>query len=336
MAIQVLPRHAAARSVGSPKSEPSMRFAIATADKHEGVFHALTACGWKPVKLFTFFDRQQCMGANVAAAAIKLGVPVQTSRLTDDDLARLKELDCDVLVAANYRWRIGDWRPHLRHAVNFHPSPLPLGRGPWPLVRALQAKGWKPGGSACHRLSEEFDAGDLLAQSRFPLAKDETQEGLDLRCQMALRSLASAKVALDLPRPVAPRRLPPGSRGLLAALALTPTAALELSGTVAEAQRQLRAFGLLECTVRLGPSTMAVRRGTAWKEAHPHAPGNLVHGQGRQLVFLPCGTDTWGSWTGTYQGPSAPPAPFNPPSARFFRLSRSASRPPARPEPPLG
>jgi methionyl-tRNA formyltransferase len=258
-----------------------MRFAIATADKHEGVFHSLLAGGWKPLKLFTFFDRGQCMGANVAAAASKLGVSVQTSRLTDADLAGLKALDCDVLVVANYRWRIGDWRPHLKHAVNFHPSPLPLGRGPWPLVRALR-EGLVEWGVSCHRLSPDFDAGELLAQDRFPVASDETQEGLDLRCQMALRRLAAA-VAKDFPglwRGAAPQGpadyWPRWSE---------EDRVLDLSGTVADARRQLRAFGLLECRVRFGPSTLAVRRGVAWHEAHPHAAGTLVHGQGRHLVF---------------------------------------------------
>jgi methionyl-tRNA formyltransferase len=281
-----------------------MRFAIATADKHEGVFHALMACGWKPVKLFTFFDGQSCMGAAVAAAASKLGVPVQTSRLTDRDLEGLKDLDCDVLVVANYRWRIGDWRPHLKHAVNFHPSPLPLGRGPWPLVRALR-EGHQAWGVSCHRLSPDFDAGALLAQDRFPLAPDETQEGLDLRCQLALRTLA-AKVAGDfaaLWRQAAPQgpadywpRWSEADR------------ALNLSGTVAEAQTQLRAFGLLECTAHFGPATMAVRRGVAWREPHPHAPGSLVHGQGKQMVFaLRDGYLGLLDWY--YLAPPAPPFP---------------------------
>ncbi|HXB96547.1 MAG TPA: formyltransferase family protein [bacterium] len=281
-----------------------MRFAIATADKHEGVFHALMAHGWKPVKLFTFFDQQQCMGANVAAAASKLGVPVQTSRLTDEDLAGLQELDCEALVVANYRWRIGDWRPHLRYAVNFHPSPLPLGRGPWPLVRALR-EGLDEWGVSCHRLSADFDAGDLLAQARFAVAQDETQEGLDLRCQMALRDLA-ATVAEGFPalwRQAAPQgpadywpRWSEADR------------ALDLSGTVAQAQRQLRAFGLLECTARFGPSLVAVRRGVAWLQAHPHAPGTLVHGQGRHLVFaLRDGYLGLLDWT--FQAPAAAPAP---------------------------
>jgi methionyl-tRNA formyltransferase len=258
-----------------------MRFAIATADKHEGVFHALKACGWKPVKLFTFSLQQQCMGTAVAAAAAKLGVPVQTSRLGDDDLAQLKELDCDVLVVANYRWRVGDWRPHLKHAVNFHPSPLPLGRGPWPLVRALR-DGLNEWGVSCHRLTPDFDSGELLAQERFPLAPDETQEGLDLRCQMALRTLA-ATVAKDFP--ALWRRASPQGPGEYWPRWDEADRRLDLSGTVAQAQRQLRAFGLLECTAQFGPLTMAVHRAVAWQEPHPHAPGNLVHGQGKQLVF---------------------------------------------------
>lgn len=258
-----------------------MRFAIATADKNDGVFNAFLAKGWKPLKLFTFSLERRCMGEAVAATAEQLGVPVQLSRLGDADLAWLAQAGCEALVVSNYRWRIGDWRPHLPYALNFHPSPLPDGRGPWPLVQALR-EGRRHWGVSCHQLAPDFDSGDLLAQEHFELEPDETQEGLDLRCQMALRRLAG-RVATELPTLWKGAQAQAG--GSYWPRWTPQEQALDLHGDVAAAQRQLRAFGLIECTVGMGASTVWVHRAVAWREAHAHAPGALVHGNGRQLVF---------------------------------------------------
>jgi methionyl-tRNA formyltransferase len=258
-----------------------MRFAIATADKNDGVLNALLAKGWEPLKLFTFTLDRRFHGEAVTATAEQLGIPVQVSRLTDADLGALAAQGCQALVVSNYRWRIGDWRPHLPYAINFHPSPLPEGRGPWPLVRALR-EGRTRWGVSCHQLAPDFDSGDLLLQEHFDLADDETQEGLDLRCQMALRRLA-AQVALDLPGLW--RRAQPQGDGSYWQRWTAQEQQVDLQGDVAAAQRQLRAFGLIECTVKLGVSSLWVHRAVAWREPHAHAPGALVHANGRAMVF---------------------------------------------------
>ena len=69
----------------------------------------------------------------VIERAQQLRLPVQISRMQDRDLAELETLGTDLLVVGSYQWRIGGWSRHLPHAVNFHPSPLPHGRGPYPL-----------------------------------------------------------------------------------------------------------------------------------------------------------------------------------------------------------
>jgi methionyl-tRNA formyltransferase len=219
----------------------------------------------------------------VSETAQRLRIPVQASRLEDADLAALAAQGCEALVVANYRWRIGDWRPHLRYAVNFHPSPLPEARGPWPLVRAIR-EGRRAWGVSCHQLSPRFDEGDILAQESFPLDAEESHESLDLRCQLGMRRLA-AHVAKDLPglwERAAPQDQSKASywrRG-------TPQERfLDLKGGVEDAKRQLRAFGLLECAVQAGKTTLFVRRAAAWLESHAHAPGSLVHRNDKYLVF---------------------------------------------------
>lgn len=258
-----------------------MRFAIATADKQDGVLYSLLAAKWRPLKVFTFSLNGRCHGEGVAATALRMHVPVQLSRIVDADLQALSDQGCEALVVANYRWRVPDWRPYLRYGVNFHPSPLPEGRGPWPLVRALQ-EGRRHWGVSCHKLSQDFDQGDLLAGEQFSLAGDEDQDSLDLRCQMAMKRLA-ARVAVDLPNLW--ERARAQGEGSYWKRWTPEERALDLKGSVEAVKRQLRAFGGLECTCLLSGAVVYISRATAWQEAHTHAPGSLVHGNGKSLVF---------------------------------------------------
>ena len=260
-----------------------MRFAIATADKFDGVFSAFVAADWKPMKLFTFSLDGRFQGTAVSEKAEHLRIPVKVSRLEDADLAALAAEGCEALVVANYRWRIGDWRPHLRYAVNFHPSALPEARGSWPLVRAIR-EGRRQWGVTCHQLSPGFDEGDILAQETFPLDAEESNESLDLRCQLGMSRLA-VRVAKDLPG-LWERATPQDEAK--ASYWKRPSLQenfLDLRGSVEDAQRHLRAFGLQECMVQFGKATFFVRRGTAWREAHPFIPGSLVHSNGKYRVF---------------------------------------------------
>jgi methionyl-tRNA formyltransferase len=260
-----------------------MRFAIAGADKFDGVFDAFVSAGWRPLKLFTFSMNGSFHGKAVSEKAERLGIPVQASRLGDADLAALAAQGCEALVVANYRWRIGDWRPHLRYAVNFHPSPLPEARGTWPLIRALR-EGRREWGVSCHQLSPGFDEGDILAQESFPLDAEESLESLDLRCQLGMTRLA-LRVAKDLPG-LWERAVPQDETKASYWKRLSPQERfLDLKGSVEDAKRQLRAFGLLECAAQVGPATLFVRRGTAWREPHAFVPGLLVHRNDKTMVF---------------------------------------------------
>ena len=172
----------------------NMRFAIAAIDRYLGVFDAFVRAGWTPLKLFTVpianaVDNYQA----VTAFAEQHHASVQLSQITDLDILGLREQECDALIVACYPWRIVDWQPSLKYAVNFHASPLPDGRGPYPIHRAILEKrnSWAV---TCHRLTSEIDKGDILAAESFPLQSDECHESLDLKIQMNAKRLAG-KVA---------------------------------------------------------------------------------------------------------------------------------------------
>ena len=264
-----------------------MKFAITLSDRYLGVLDALQARGWEAVKVFSApVDQRLHDNRATIAKATQQGLPLQLSRLSERDLALLGDDGCELLVVASYRWRIGDWRPYLPAAINFHPSPLPLGRGPDPLVAAI-LRGETEWGVSCHRLDPELDAGPILKTRRFQLAFAECRDSLDLKVQMQMAQLAG-EIADDFP----------GARAAAEAQAegeyfpqwTEAERELDFTRPLEDLQRQLRAFAGIECSATINGQQIQVGRTVGWHEWHQHRPGALVHADGlRMVVAVPDG-----------------------------------------------
>jgi methionyl-tRNA formyltransferase len=258
-----------------------VRFAFTGVDRNLSVLEGLVGAGWRLAKLFTTPARGPLnMHAAIVDRAIALGAPVQLSKLQDDDLGDLGAGGCEVLVCGSYNWRIGDWRPHLPYAVNFHGSPLPEARGPYPAFQAI-LEGRSTWGVACHKLEPAFDSGDILAAEPFPLAPTECHESLDLKTQMAFTRL-SGRVAKDFVALWA--QATPQQGGSYWKLTTDADRALDFTTSVDNLMRRVRAFGLTETIAHVNGRTVYVRRAVGWSEAHAHAPGTVVHADGRRTV----------------------------------------------------
>jgi methionyl-tRNA formyltransferase len=259
-----------------------MRFAFAGIDFLSDVLDTFLGEGWTLVKLFT----RPCDGVYdtnevVTARARDLQVPIQLSRITSGDLARLNGLGCDALVVAGYPWLVRDWQEHVPYGFNIHPSPLPLGRGPYPLFQAIlmDQKTW---GVTAHVLDPSFDTGAILGQEHFFLSPDETHDSLLAKCQIASRRL-SKRLAHRLPRAWVEAQ-PQGEGSYWPRIAdLERT--INWTRTVAEVIRVIRALGSIEAIGTISGNQIYVRAATGWTEAHDHPPGTLVHAYRRHLVI---------------------------------------------------
>jgi methionyl-tRNA formyltransferase len=258
-----------------------MRFAITATDRYLGVFQALVAHSWTPVKVYTTpVDHRIHQNAALIQYARQLNLEVQISRLSEHNLRQLCDQGCDALVVASYQWRIPDWRPYLKYAVNFHPSPLPRGRGPYPLPAAIlgQAASW---GVSCHKLEREFDSGDVLKVDEFSLSPDEEHDGLDLKIQLAARRL-SGEVAGRFEEYW--NHATPQNGSSYHAMWTDEERRLEFSHTVEQILRRVRAFGPFECLALVNNTRLHVRRAVGWTESHQVPAGTVVHANNLAMV----------------------------------------------------
>ncbi|MBV8633023.1 MAG: formyl transferase [Burkholderiaceae bacterium] len=259
-----------------------MRFAITACDRYARVFEEFLAAGWTPVKLFSSHPTNRLSAnENVIALARRHGCPVQLTRMAEDDLDDLAQRGCKALIVASYDWRIPHWRNKLQYAVNFHPSPLPLGRGPYPLPRAILERrtSWA---MSCHKIEHEFDSGDVLAMEDFGMHEDESHETLNLKLQMAggrlARKLAPSFAAMW-------RAAKPQGAGEYWPVFSEAERTLDFRGDVADVLRMLRAFGVLECYAHLNGERIYVRHAHGWPEAHNLAAETVVHTNGTDVVL---------------------------------------------------
>ncbi len=117
----------------------------------------------------------------VKAEALRRGLPVVTPQELDDDFEIwLDERDPKAIVVAAYGRILPTWLldyPPLG-CLNVHPSLLPKYRGAAPIRRALMA-GEKVTGVSIIYLSEELDAGDVLAQKEVFIEDEDCHTALE-------------------------------------------------------------------------------------------------------------------------------------------------------------
>lgn len=151
-----------------------MKTAYLGIDLLKPVLDALLEEGCQVLKLFTCpADNVTEFNTAVIRAAEERGIPHTLERITAADLEALAAQGCELLVCAGYYYRapVTDAFP----MVNFHPTPLPVGRGSWPMPRLI-LEGAACGGVTAHKMAADFDTGDILLRERFPLGPREDHQ----------------------------------------------------------------------------------------------------------------------------------------------------------------
>lgn len=144
-----------------------MKIAYLGIDLLKPVLDAFLCEQCRVLKLFTCpVDNVTETNTAVIQTAEALGIPYTQERITAADLEELAEQGCELLVCAGYYYRapITDAFP----MVNFHPTPLPVGRGSWPMPRLILEEA-EYGGVTAHKMAADFDTGDILLREHFRL-----------------------------------------------------------------------------------------------------------------------------------------------------------------------
>lgn len=109
---------------------------------------------------------------NIRRLSEKLNIPIKTKAEKED----LANLDCDIIISGGYFYKIPTPKNcSAKYAINIHPSLLPIGAGPDPILHII-LKGLEKSGVTLHKLEEEIDSGDIVLQKSFKLTGNENYE----------------------------------------------------------------------------------------------------------------------------------------------------------------
>jgi methionyl-tRNA formyltransferase len=108
--------------------------------------------------------------------AQKNHIPVCFGQPTLTEMQNLIGLGVELFFSAEYPWKI-PIPDKLKYAINVHPTLLPEGRGMTPLPHLILKQSIYAG-ITLHKLSDEFDTGDILLQKPISLDEDDTYDSL--------------------------------------------------------------------------------------------------------------------------------------------------------------
>lgn len=107
----------------------------------------------------------------------ELGIPVYKTERVNDEAELIKQLHPDLIVEAGWRQIISNeilQIPNLG-TIGFHPTLLPHGRGPAPIINTI-LEGSEISGVTLFYLTDKVDAGDIIGQIAFKIEPSDYAE----------------------------------------------------------------------------------------------------------------------------------------------------------------
>ena len=259
-----------------------MKIAYCGYDFFASCLEALIEDGHELVELFTFpTDNEYDFNDRVMRVAQTVKARITLSPMRMDDVERLGMVGVDMIISAAYPYKIPDWNGHVKYAVNVHPSPLPVGRGPWPLPWII-LKGLPMSAVTLHEVNSKWDRGDILLQEPFEVFADETLESLSIRSQ--LRAVSLIKRAMPNMVRLWQEKTSQAS-GTYWPMPQKADRTIKWDSEVGLIARQVRAFSKFETFLYIDGVRYFVRGVSVWKEQHSLPPGTVAHRTNREVVY---------------------------------------------------
>ncbi len=208
-------------------------------------------------------------------------LPVSEERVDEKIIQQLQNEGCEVLITAAYFYKIPDLSATAIKGINIHPTLLPEGRGPMPLPWII-LKNLTNSGVSIHKLTQDFDAGDILQQQSFPVTDNENLESLSAKIQIMAKA-ALLEVIRDFDH-FWQHAQPQGDGASFWPRADKEQRRLDWHKPVKELDRICRAFGKTGCLAHFDKQNWLVGDLTGWQQAHEYKIGEVVHKTNTEII----------------------------------------------------
>ena len=249
-------------------------------------FHACLAelllAGMDVYRVFTVTcDNRVNFNQYIYQLCEKNNIPVSEQPITEETIKQLQSEGCELLIAAAYNYKIPSLSETRIKGINIHPTLLPIGRGVWPLPWTILTD-QKQSGVSIHKLTEEYDAGNILIQRSFPVAPDERLESLSAKVQLLARNMI-LDVALNFEHYWGTAVAQSGDVTIWNSPSKEQRR-LSWEKNVGELDRICRAFGKFGCFANFENKNWIVYGLSAWEQLHDFTIGSVVHKTNTEMI----------------------------------------------------
>lgn len=234
--------------------------------------------------IFTFpCDNFFNFNRDLLRLASDLDVPATDGRVTSGDIRHFIGDGCACFLAAGYLYKI----PVISegaYGINIHPSLLPKGRGLMPTPYILTDYP-EAAGLSVHKLTSEFDAGDILYQESFVLDAQETVETYSERIARRMPDIIST-IFSDLPGYWSKAVPQNEEEALYFPLPTDAMRTLDYSLPVSRLDKIRRAFGHFGTLCKIEGGLYVVFDSETWSEPHNQSPGTVLRPEGGDCIVV--------------------------------------------------
>ena len=249
----------------------------------------LIADGHEIIHMFTFpCDDIFSSNTQINAFAAHFNISISDHTITLNDLNILIEQGAEVFLCAGYPKKIPEIDNEKAYSINLHPSLLPRARGVMPLPFIITHEP-EAAGFTVHKLTAQFDAGDILYQEATPIDKNTDVETLSAR--IAVRAPdAVSKIIKDIK--IYWDNAAPQDHDTASSYNTPKPEMRQLNwnDTAENLRLKGRAFGRFGVTAIVTNNMnetqqLAIFQFTTWEEAHSHKAGTLLRSSPREIVI---------------------------------------------------
>lgn len=195
------------------------------------------------------------------------------SQLSKSAYDAMRDIGIDYLITAGYGFRVPVSEIQGFRAINFHPTLLPNGRGPWPFPYLLERPEYA--GVTIHEIVEGFDEGPILVQHPISVSTCDNCHTLEYKCKLAGISIAKV-LAVQIDDLFLNRRQQTGSSSYWRMPRWERERLIDFQSSVMTIDRQVRSYGDYQTKAYFGERSWSVKSVSVWQEQHDYFPSEVV------------------------------------------------------------
>ena len=224
--------------------------------------------------LYTFECDNENYNFNTRIQAIcqQHNIPISFDRPDDSMLPKLEAQGVEIIISAGYPYKLPV--SDAIRGINIHPTLLPRGRSAWPLPWIILL-GDRTSGVTIHKLTTDWDAGDIIQQTQFNVIGNETLESLSCKSRVAAVDCLKT-VLLDFDKTWRTATPQENNQASYWPMPTDQDRTIHLDEEVDTIDRIVRAFGNFESFITFDNRKWLVQNATIWKEPHSHKPGTVL------------------------------------------------------------